>query len=139
LSNDDSEKEEARLLLEVVRAQCHVHQLEQDTVLAQLRENTAIGELYKFQADQAHKKLDTSECDLGYLHNEIRKHGISLAGLPSTRKQRHMLSDTSQGYVPITFTFIICFYWSVVCSRSNVFRSLNCAILSHLFVSHTAC
>ncbi|KAG6379776.1 hypothetical protein JVT61DRAFT_10314 [Boletus reticuloceps] len=100
LSDDDSEKEEARLLLEVVRAQCHVRQMEQDTVLAQLQENTAIGELYKFQADQAHKKLDTSECDLGYLRNEIRKHGISLAGLPSTHKRRRMLSDTSQGIFP---------------------------------------
>ena len=98
-SDDNSEREEARLLLKAVRAQRQLHQLEQDVILTQLAEHAAIGELYKFQAVQAQKKLDTTEYDLGCLCNSIRKNGIVLADLPSTRKWRRLSNETSTSSV----------------------------------------
>lgn len=99
--DEDSEREEAQLLLKVVRNQRHVHQLEQDVVVAQLEENAAIGELYKFRAVRAQKKLGITEHDLGHLRNAIRKSGISLADLPSTRKRRRLSIDSPpDGMVP---------------------------------------
>jgi len=93
-SDEDSEREEVQLLLKVVRSQRYVHQLEKDVIIAQVEENAAIGELYKFRAVRAQKKLGTTEHDLGHLRNAIRKSGISLADLPSTRKRRRMLNDS---------------------------------------------
>ncbi|KAF8424758.1 hypothetical protein L210DRAFT_3653417 [Boletus edulis BED1] len=98
-SEDDSERDEARLLLRIVRAQHHAHQLEQDVISAQLAENTAIGDLFKFWVEQVQKKLDATEYDLGYLRNEIRKSGISLADLPSACKRRR-LSNENRGISP---------------------------------------
>ncbi|KAF8425367.1 hypothetical protein L210DRAFT_988141 [Boletus edulis BED1] len=66
---------------------------------AQLAENTAIGDLFKFRAEQVQKKLDATEYDLGYLRNEIRKSGISLADLSSARKRR-CLSNENRGISP---------------------------------------
>ncbi|KAF8422165.1 hypothetical protein L210DRAFT_3510012 [Boletus edulis BED1] len=44
---DDSEREEAHLLLSIMRAQHQLCQLEQDVIHAQLTENIALGELHK--------------------------------------------------------------------------------------------
>ncbi|KAG6373016.1 hypothetical protein JVT61DRAFT_7069 [Boletus reticuloceps] len=94
-SEEESEREEARLLLSVARAQHCLRQLEQDVVHAQLAENTALNELYQFRASQAQKNLDATEYDLGCLRNTIRKNGISLADVPSARKRRRMSNETS--------------------------------------------
>ncbi|KAF8126604.1 hypothetical protein EV363DRAFT_1401755 [Boletus edulis] len=98
-SEDDSERDEARLLLRIVRAQRHARQLEHDVFSAQLAENTAIGDLFKFRVEQVQKKLDATEYDLGYLRNEIHKSGISLADLPSAHKRRR-LSNENRGISP---------------------------------------
>ncbi|KAF8419508.1 hypothetical protein L210DRAFT_3510735 [Boletus edulis BED1] len=92
---DDSEREEAHLLLSVARAQRQLRQLEQDVIHAQLTENIALGELYQFRADQAQKNLDTTEYDLGCLRNTIRKNGIVLADLPSAHKRRRASNETT--------------------------------------------
>ncbi|KAF8131222.1 hypothetical protein EV363DRAFT_1296609 [Boletus edulis] len=94
-SEDDSERDEACLLLRIVRAQRHARQLEQDVISAQLAKNTAIGDLFKFRVEQVQKKLDATEYDLGYLRNEIRKSGISLADLPSACKRRRLSNENS--------------------------------------------
>lgn len=48
-----SEQKEARFLLEVARAQWNVRSIEQELSKAKLRENAALGELYKFCAELA--------------------------------------------------------------------------------------
>ncbi|KAG6377805.1 hypothetical protein JVT61DRAFT_14579 [Boletus reticuloceps] len=94
-SEEESEREEARLLLNVARAQRYLRQLEQDVIHAQLAENAVLSELYQFRASQSQKKLDATEYDLGCLRNTIRKSGISLADVPSARKRRRMSNETS--------------------------------------------
>lgn len=103
LSDEDSEREEAQLLLQVVRAQRQVRQLEKDVILAQIEENATIGVLYKFRAERALQKLGTTEHNLGHLCNEIRKNGISLADLPSTRKRRRVANDIQPNGVVLHF------------------------------------
>ncbi|KAF8547547.1 hypothetical protein OG21DRAFT_1490134 [Imleria badia] len=96
-SEDDSEGDEARFLLRIMRAQRHARQLEQNVISAQLAENTAIGDLFKFRAEQVQKKLNATEYDLGYLRNEIRKSGISLVDLPSAHKWRRLSNENKAG------------------------------------------
>lgn len=48
-----SEQKEARFLLEVARAQWNVRSIEQELSKVKLRENAALGELYKFCAELA--------------------------------------------------------------------------------------
>ncbi|KAI6102276.1 hypothetical protein F5141DRAFT_1065749 [Pisolithus sp. B1] len=58
---DGSEQEEAQFLLEVV--------IEQELAKAKLRENIALGELYKFCAKEAEQRLEIVEFELGsHLH-----------------------------------------------------------------------
>jgi len=82
-----SEQEEARFLLEVARAQWNVRSIEQELSKANLRENAALGELYKFRAELAEQKLDMAEFDLGYIRNLLRQGGHMLDDALSSRKR----------------------------------------------------
>ncbi|KAG6369080.1 hypothetical protein JVT61DRAFT_1524 [Boletus reticuloceps] len=98
ISSDSKEVcvcEKARLLLNVARAQCHLPQLEQNVIHAQLAENTVLSELYQFHASQSQKKMDVTEYDLGCLWNMIHKSGISLADIPSACKRCCMSNESN--------------------------------------------
>jgi len=92
-SKADSEREEACLLLNFMRGQHQVCQLEQNVICVQIAENTVLSELHQFCTSRAQRKLDITEYDLGCLCNAICKNGISMADLLSTRKQHCTMSD----------------------------------------------
>ncbi|KIK12846.1 hypothetical protein PISMIDRAFT_120121 [Pisolithus microcarpus 441] len=85
---DGSEQEEARFLLEVTRAQRLVHSIEQELAKAKLKENIALGELYKFRAEEAEQRLEIVEFELGCMHNSMRNSTVALDDEPSDRKRR---------------------------------------------------
>ncbi|KAI5988813.1 hypothetical protein EDD15DRAFT_2462778, partial [Pisolithus albus] len=85
---DGSEQEEARFLLEVARAQRLVRSIEQELAKAKLKENIALGELYKFRAEEAERRLEIVEFELGCMRNSMRNSTVALDDEPSDRKRR---------------------------------------------------
>ncbi|KAI5982919.1 hypothetical protein EDD15DRAFT_2202410 [Pisolithus albus] len=83
-----AERDEAKLVLEVARAQRKVCRAEQQLSIARIEETDALGNLYRFRAEDAERKLNHAEFDLGYVRHSIRKNGVPLCDLPSTRKRR---------------------------------------------------
>ncbi|KAI6033738.1 hypothetical protein BKA83DRAFT_4536640 [Pisolithus microcarpus] len=86
------ERDEAKLVLEVARAQRKVCRTEQQLSIAKIEETDALGNLYWFRAEDAERKLNHAEFDLGHVRHSIQKNGVSLCDLPSTRKH-HRMSD----------------------------------------------
>ncbi|KAI6022253.1 hypothetical protein BKA83DRAFT_15963 [Pisolithus microcarpus] len=71
---DGSEQEEARI--------------EQELAKAKLKENIALGELYKFRAEEAERRLELVEFELGCMHNSMRNSTVALDDEPSDCKRR---------------------------------------------------
>ncbi|KAI6023252.1 hypothetical protein PISMIDRAFT_16417 [Pisolithus microcarpus 441] len=95
MDQDGSDQEEAWFLLEVTQAQCHVHSVEQELARAKLRENIALGELYKFCAEEAEHRLEMVEFELGCMHNSMCNGTAALNDGPSDHKCHHTsLSST---------------------------------------------
>ncbi|KAI6013711.1 hypothetical protein BKA83DRAFT_4560155 [Pisolithus microcarpus] len=86
---DGSEQEEARFLLEVARAQRLVRSIEQELAKAKLKENIALGELYKFHAEEAERRLELVEFELGCMRNSMRNSTVALDNEPSDHKCCH--------------------------------------------------
>ncbi|KAI6019357.1 hypothetical protein BKA83DRAFT_4495400 [Pisolithus microcarpus] len=85
-----AERDEVKLVLEVARAQRKVCRAKQQLSIARIEETDALGNLYRFRAEDAERKLNHAEFDLGHVRHSIRKNGVSLCDLPSTRKRRRM-------------------------------------------------
>ncbi|KAI6111221.1 hypothetical protein F5141DRAFT_1214731 [Pisolithus sp. B1] len=85
---DGSKQEEARFLLEVVRAQRLVRSIERELAKVKLGENIVLGELYKFCAE-AEQRLEIVEFELGCMHNSMRNSTVALDDEPSDHKHCH--------------------------------------------------
>ncbi|KAI6009191.1 hypothetical protein EDC04DRAFT_2610684 [Pisolithus marmoratus] len=83
---DGSEQEEAQFLLEVTQAQHLVCSIEQELAKVKLQENIALGELYKFCAEEAEWRLEIAEFELGCMCNSMRNGTVALDDEPSDHK-----------------------------------------------------
>ncbi|KAI5999663.1 hypothetical protein EDD15DRAFT_2193695 [Pisolithus albus] len=101
-----AERDEAKLVLEVARAQRKICRVEQQLSTARLEEIDALGNLYWFRAELAERKLQYADFDVGHVRHSIRKNGVSLCDLPSTRKRRRMSDNGVTGMVA---TFLLTF------------------------------
>ncbi|KAI5988186.1 hypothetical protein EDD15DRAFT_2199129 [Pisolithus albus] len=101
-----AERDEAKLVLEVARAQRKICRVEQQLSTARLEEIDALGNLYRFRAELAERKLQYADFDVGHVRHSIRKNGVSLCDLPSTRKRRRMSDNGVTGMVA---TFLLTF------------------------------
>lgn len=68
--------EDARLVLEVAKARRVVCQLEQDLAKAKNEETLVLCNLYKYRAEEAGKRLEEAEYDIGHVRNSLRNTGI---------------------------------------------------------------
>ncbi|KAI6014231.1 hypothetical protein BKA83DRAFT_4499420 [Pisolithus microcarpus] len=96
-----AERDEAKLVLEVARAQCKICHIEQQLSTARLEEIDALGNLYQFRAELTERKLQYADFDLGHVRHSIQKNGVSLCDLPSTRKRRQMSDNGVTGMVTL--------------------------------------
>ncbi|KAI6013391.1 hypothetical protein PISMIDRAFT_9504 [Pisolithus microcarpus 441] len=92
-----AERDEAKLVLEVARAQRKICHVEQQLSTARLEDIDALGNLYQFRAELAERKLQYADFNLGHVHHSIRKNGVSLCDLPSTRKCHQMSNNRVTG------------------------------------------
>ncbi|KAI6020331.1 hypothetical protein PISMIDRAFT_45530, partial [Pisolithus microcarpus 441] len=74
----DLEREEANFVLEAAHAQRNVCILEQQLAAAKVEEMVALGNLYRFRAQEAEHKLEDANIDVGRIRHDIRKSGIAL-------------------------------------------------------------
>ncbi|KAH7909990.1 hypothetical protein BJ138DRAFT_1153966 [Hygrophoropsis aurantiaca] len=89
------EKRELELLLEVTRCQRNIRSLENELADARLRENTAVGDLYKFRAEVAERKLEGAEFDLGRVRNTMRQNEVG-RHVPKRRRLSGPRSEPSR-------------------------------------------
>lgn len=68
---------ESELLLEVMRHWRNVCTLENELADARIEENAAVGNLYKFRAERAEKRLEGTEFNLGSVRHSIRKNIVA--------------------------------------------------------------
>ncbi|KAN0088192.1 hypothetical protein V8E55_005249 [Tylopilus felleus] len=68
--------EDARLVLEVAKARRVVCQIEQDLAKAKNEETLVLCNLYKYRAEEAGKRLEEAEYDIGHVRNSLRNTGI---------------------------------------------------------------
>ncbi|KAH7916992.1 hypothetical protein BV22DRAFT_1052767 [Leucogyrophana mollusca] len=107
-SNETDESEfragcdEAKLVLEVVRAKRKVRHAEKHLADCVLEQHSTLVNLYRFKADAAERRLEDAELDIGRVRVSIRQSGLSLA--PSLPRRRRRNSA-----VPISFSFHISF------------------------------
>ncbi|KIJ10396.1 hypothetical protein PAXINDRAFT_157645 [Paxillus involutus ATCC 200175] len=85
--DEDAERDKAKFVLEVARAQRNVYLIEQQLVTAKLDKNVALGNLYKFRAAEVERKLKNTDFDLGHVQNSICKNGVLLCDAPPMRKR----------------------------------------------------
>ncbi|KAI6020749.1 hypothetical protein BKA83DRAFT_4494553 [Pisolithus microcarpus] len=88
----DLEREEANFVLEAARAQRNVCILEQQLAAAKVEETVALGNLYRFRAQEAECKLEDANIDVGCICHDIRKSGVALH---NSRKRRRASSAES--------------------------------------------
>ncbi|KIK20611.1 hypothetical protein PISMIDRAFT_12888 [Pisolithus microcarpus 441] len=69
------ERDEAKLVLEVARAQRKVCCTKQQLSIARIEETDALGNLYQFRAEDAERKLNHAEFDLG--HTQVHELGYT--------------------------------------------------------------
>ncbi|KAI5983212.1 hypothetical protein EDD15DRAFT_2376777 [Pisolithus albus] len=74
----EREREEANFVLEAARAQCNVCILEQQLAAAKVEEMVALGNLYRFRAQEAERRLEDANVDVGRIRHDIRKNGVAL-------------------------------------------------------------
>ncbi|KAI6022371.1 hypothetical protein BKA83DRAFT_4126071 [Pisolithus microcarpus] len=98
------ERDEAKLVLEVARVQRKVCRTEQQLSIARIEETDALGNLYRFRAEDAERKLNHAEFDLRHFCHSIWKNGVSLCNLPSTRKCCQMSDNGLTSMVTLWIT-----------------------------------
>ncbi|KIK14015.1 hypothetical protein PISMIDRAFT_17581 [Pisolithus microcarpus 441] len=69
------ERDEAKLVLEVARVQRKVCRAKQQLSIARIKETNALGNLYRFRAEDAERKLNHAEFDLG--HTQVHELGYT--------------------------------------------------------------
>lgn len=107
---EHAERDEAKLVLEVARAQHKVCHTKQQLSIARIEETDALGNLYRFRAEDTERKLDHAEFDLRHVHHSIQKNGVSLCNLPSTCKRRQMSDNGFTSMATLRFTYFL-FVW----------------------------
>ncbi|KAG1786734.1 uncharacterized protein HD556DRAFT_1449392 [Suillus plorans] len=106
-SNDTSHNKElqAQLVLNVTRAQWDICLAENKLADCILKENTALGVLYQFEATEAERKLEDINMDIGYVHHSLRKSGIMLyedSGSGKPPKHRRTSASSSHSEWDVT-------------------------------------
>ena len=92
------DKEEAQLVLKVARAHHTTCWLEQELAQSRCSEGTAITNLYKYQAEEAGRKLASAEYDIGRIHNTLHTNSVippEETSSPCKLKHRHEYSSPS--------------------------------------------
>ncbi|KAI6013666.1 hypothetical protein BKA83DRAFT_4130310 [Pisolithus microcarpus] len=92
-SDTELEREEANFVLEAARAQRNVCILEQQLAAAKVDETIALGNLYRFRAQTAERKLKDANIDVGRIRHDIRKSGIVLHN-PRKRRRASFTEST---------------------------------------------
>jgi hypothetical protein len=92
VEREEFEQDKAYLLLEIVRTQINVRQLEQHLAEAKLEEHVAIGNLHQCQAQETERRLEAAETKLGSIRNSIRMGGGTLCDF-SSQKHLHTSHD----------------------------------------------
>ncbi|KAG2740422.1 hypothetical protein P692DRAFT_20880922 [Suillus brevipes Sb2] len=92
-STDSSDELKAQLVLNATRAERDVCLVEKTLADCILKENTALGKLYKFEATEAERKLEDANIDIGFVCHSVRKCGITLYEDSKPRK-RHRQKET---------------------------------------------
>ena len=97
--HEEFKQDEALCILDIARVQFKMRRLEQALAEAKLEETITLGNLYKRQACEAEKRLESTEFDLGHVQNTIQNSGSSLCDIPN--KHQH----TSNSSVDMTGTW----------------------------------
>ncbi|KAG2096054.1 uncharacterized protein F5147DRAFT_656669 [Suillus discolor] len=92
-STDSAEEARARLVLDASRAQRDVRLAEKKLADSIIKENEALGRLYRFQAEEAQKQLMDANFSIGYICHSIRKSGVTLSDSNSKPRKRRRTSD----------------------------------------------
>ena len=69
----EAKRVDLELLLKVMRCQHNICMLENELADARVQENIMVGNLYRFQANEAEKRLEGTEFDLGCICNAMCK------------------------------------------------------------------
>ncbi|KAF8548698.1 hypothetical protein OG21DRAFT_1516024 [Imleria badia] len=72
------EREDARLVLEVARSRRTICRLEQQLAQAKIDENIALCTLFKYRAEEAERRLEGAEYDIGCVRNMMRSNGVTI-------------------------------------------------------------
>ncbi|KAG1732350.1 hypothetical protein EDB19DRAFT_1831367 [Suillus lakei] len=82
------------LVLDASRAQQDVRLAEKRLADSIIKENDALGRLYRFQAGEAQKQLVNTNVGIGYIHHSIHKSGIAL--LEESKPRKHHCTSESR-------------------------------------------
>ncbi|KAG1888817.1 hypothetical protein F4604DRAFT_1915872 [Suillus subluteus] len=83
-----NEEFKAQLVLNTTRAQRDVCLVEKTLADCVLKQNEALGKLFKFKATEAERKLEDTDIDISYVHHLVRKSDIMLFKDFTTGKPR---------------------------------------------------
>lgn len=72
----------------MTRAQRDVRLAEKTLADCVLKQNVALGKLYRFEASEAERNLEDADIDIGYVRHSVRKSGIILSKDFTTSKPR---------------------------------------------------
>ena len=84
--HEEFKQDEVLCILDIARVQFKVCHLEQALAQAKLEETIMLGNLYKHQAHEAEKRLESAEFDLGHVRNTIWNSRSSLCDIPNKRR-----------------------------------------------------
>ncbi|KAI6017740.1 hypothetical protein BKA83DRAFT_19104 [Pisolithus microcarpus] len=98
-SDTELEQEEANFILEAACAQRNVCILEQQLAAAKVDEMIALGNLYRFRAQTAERKLEDANIDVGCIHHDICKSGVVLHNPHKHRRASFTESTVACTYV----------------------------------------
>ncbi|KAG1745142.1 hypothetical protein EDD22DRAFT_958542 [Suillus occidentalis] len=98
-SIDSSNELKAQLILNATQAQQDGRLAEKTLADCILKENTALGKLYKFKATEAERKLEDTDIDIGFVHHSVQKSGITLYEDSKPRKHCHESATQVDGNV----------------------------------------
>ncbi|KAI5980697.1 hypothetical protein EDD15DRAFT_2205356 [Pisolithus albus] len=89
----EREREEANFVLEAAHAQHNVCILEQQLAAAKVEEMVALGNLYRFRAQEAERRLEDANVDVGRIPHDICKNGVALRN-PRKRRRASFAEST---------------------------------------------
>ncbi|KAG2748754.1 hypothetical protein P692DRAFT_20874740 [Suillus brevipes Sb2] len=89
----------AQLVLDATRAQRDVRLAEKTLADCILKQNTALGKLYEFEATEAERKLEDADIDIGFVRHSVRKSGIALYEDSHPRKRHRKSASQVDGNV----------------------------------------